>query len=54
MAAAVKRGVDVRIRGPATSPQTKARRAHASHHRFVTLLKNCVKVTSTRDLLPQR
>ena len=44
MAAAVKRGVDVRIMVPATTSTDSPIVQHASHHMFGTLMKNGVKV----------
>ena len=44
VAAAVKRGVDVRIMVPATDATDSPIVQHASHHMFGTLLKNGIKV----------
>jgi cardiolipin synthase A/B len=44
MAAAVKRGVDVRIMVPATDSTDSPIVQHASHHMFGTLLKNGIKI----------
>jgi len=51
MAAAVKRGVDVRIMVPATSATDSPIVQHASHHMFGTLLKNGVKVYEYKKTL---
>ena len=51
MAAAVKRGVDVRIMVPATDATDSAIVQHASHHMFGTLLKNGVKVYEYKKTL---
>jgi len=51
MAAAVKRGVDVRIMVPATSATDSPIVQHASHHMFGTLLKNGIKVYEYKKTL---
>lgn len=51
LAAAVKRGVDVRIMVPATTSTDSPIVQHASHHQFGTLLKRGIKVYEYRKTL---
>ena len=51
MAAAVKRGVDVRIMVPATDSTDSPIVQHASHHNFGTLLKRGIKVYEYKKTL---
>jgi cardiolipin synthase len=51
MAAAVKRGVDIRIMVPATDSTDSPIVQHASHHNFGTLLKNGIKVYEYKKTL---
>jgi cardiolipin synthase len=51
MAAAVKRGVDVRIMVPATDSTDSPIVQHASHHMFGTLLKNGIKIYEYKKTL---
>jgi cardiolipin synthase len=51
MAAAVKRGVDVRVMVPSTDATDSAIVQHAAHHMFGTLLKNGIKVYEYKKTL---
>ncbi|HJW94603.1 MAG TPA: cardiolipin synthase [Thermoanaerobaculia bacterium] len=51
MAAAVKRGVDVRVMVPSTDATDSPVVQHAAHHMFGTLLKNGVKVYEYKKTL---
>jgi len=51
MAAAVKRGVDVRVMVPATDVTDSAIVQHAAHHMFGALLKNGIRVYEYKKTL---